>query len=93
VSGADTSAEIARRDVARAIAPPAYGRWLATAAIVLIAGWFAWIVATNPNFEWPVVVEYFTARTILRGLGVSLGLTVVAMTRRSTNARSRSFRC
>jgi polar amino acid transport system permease protein len=79
VSGSDSAAEIARRDVARAIALPAYGRWLATAAMVLIAGWFGWIVATNQNFEWPVVAHYFTARAILRGLGVSLGLTVIAM--------------
>jgi polar amino acid transport system permease protein len=78
VSGADT-AELARRDVAHAVAPPAYGRWLATAAMLLIAAWFAWIVAANPNFEWPVVAQYLTARAILRGLGVSLGLTVIAM--------------
>jgi len=78
VSNIDT-AELARRDVAGAIAPPAYGRWLATAAMLLIAAWFAWIVAANPNFEWPVVAQYFTASAILRGLGVSLGLTVIAM--------------
>jgi polar amino acid transport system permease protein len=78
VSGADTE-ELVRRDVANAVASPAYGRWLATAAMLLIAAWFAWIVATNPNFEWPVVAQYFTAAAILRGLGVSLGLTVIAM--------------
>ena len=78
MSNIDT-AELARRDVAGAIAPPAYGRWLATAAMLLIAAWFAWIVAANPNFEWPVVAQYFTASAILRGLGVSLGLTVIAM--------------
>jgi len=78
VSGADTE-ELARRDVANAVAPPAYGRWLATAAMLLAAAWFAWVVAINPNFEWPVVAQYFTASAILRGLGVSLGLTVIAM--------------
>jgi polar amino acid transport system permease protein len=78
VSGADTE-ELARRDVANAIAPPAYGRWLATAAMLLVAAWFAWVVATNPNFEWPAVAQYFAGAAILRGLGVSLGLTVIAM--------------
>ena len=78
MSGADTE-ELARRDVANAVAPPAYGRWLATAAMLLAAAWFAWVVAINPNFEWPVVAQYFTASAILRGLGVSLGLTVIAM--------------
>ena len=78
MSGADTE-ELARRDVANAVAPPAYGRWLATAAMLLAAAWFAWVVAINPNFEWPVVAQYYTASAILRGLGVSLGLTVIAM--------------
>jgi polar amino acid transport system permease protein len=70
----------ADRDVARAIVPPAYGRWLASTIVVLIAAWFAWSVATNPNFEWPVVAQYLTADAILRGLSVTLGLTAVAMT-------------
>ena len=74
-----SGADLARRDVARAVAPPAYGRWLASALMVAVAAWFAWIVATNPNFEWPVVAKWFTAAAILRGLAVSLGLTVVAM--------------
>ena len=33
----------------------------------------------NPNFEWPVVGQWFTEASILHGLSVSLGLTVVAM--------------
>ena len=73
------AAELALRDVARAIAPPPYGRRLASGLMVVIAVWFAWIVATNPNFEWPVVAKWFTAAAILRGLAVSLGLTVVGM--------------
>ena len=67
------------RDVARAVAPSSYGRWLGSALALLIAAWFTWIVATNPNFEWPVVAQYLTANAILRGLTVTLGLTAVAM--------------
>jgi polar amino acid transport system permease protein len=69
----------ADRDVARAIAPPAYRRWLASTIGLLIAAWFAWIVATNQNFEWPVVAQYLTANAMLRGLSVTVGLTVIAM--------------
>lgn len=69
----------AARDVARAIAPPAYRRWLASASVLLIAAWFAWIVATNQNFEWLVVAQYLTANAMLRGLSVTVGLTVIAM--------------
>ncbi|MBF9231937.1 amino acid ABC transporter permease [Microvirga sp. BT350] len=50
--------------------------WAFTLAITLK---FGWIVANNKNFEWHVVGQWFTADSILRGLSVSLGLTVVAM--------------
>jgi polar amino acid transport system permease protein len=79
VSGSDDAAELSRRDVARAVAPPAYGRWLASVLLLLIGARFAWIVATNPNFEWPVVARWFTAGAIVRGLSVTLGLTAIAM--------------
>ena len=72
-------APTAARDVANAIGPPAYGRWLGSAFVLLVAAWLAWIVATNPNFEWPVVGQYLTAGAVARGLSVTLGLTAVAM--------------
>ncbi|MES5098684.1 amino acid ABC transporter permease [Agrobacterium sp. BA1120] len=67
------------RDVANAHRPFQTGRvtlWLVT---VLIAANFAWIVAKNENFGWPVVAQYFFDKTVMQGLSVSLGLTVVAM--------------
>jgi len=36
-------------------------------------------VATNPNFEWQVVLKWFTEGSVLKGLQVTLGLTVVSM--------------
>jgi polar amino acid transport system permease protein len=36
-------------------------------------------IVTNPKFEWHVVRQYFTNDTILRGLLVTLELTVIAM--------------
>ncbi|MGV1754129.1 amino acid ABC transporter permease [Agrobacterium sp. CG674] len=67
------------RDVANAHRPFQTGRvtlWLIT---VLIAANFAWIVANNENFGWPIVAQYFFDETVMQGLSVSLGLTVVAM--------------
>jgi polar amino acid transport system permease protein len=67
------------RDVANAHAPFPIGRvilWAVTAVIVVD---FGLIVARNENFGWPIVAAYFFDRTVLNGLSVSLGLTVVAM--------------
>ncbi|TIX38541.1 MAG: amino acid ABC transporter permease, partial [Mesorhizobium sp.] len=46
---------------------------------VAVAAGFAYIVAVNPNFGWPVVAQYFFDPTVMQGLSVTLGLTVVAM--------------
>ncbi|MET0428639.1 MAG: amino acid ABC transporter permease, partial [Microvirga sp.] len=73
------SAPPAARDVANAHRPIDWGRWLLWAFVLIVAANFAWIVARNPNFGWPIVAEWFTARSILQGLTVTLGLTVVAM--------------
>ena len=67
------------RDVARARRPLGFGRWLAWLLTLAVTARLALAVALNPNFEWPVVARWFTADSILRGLSVTLGLTVVAM--------------
>lgn len=67
------------RDVANAHQPIEWGRWLLWAFVLIVAANFAWIVAWNENFGWPVVAQWFTADSILNGLSVTLGLTVVAM--------------
>ncbi|HWK47169.1 MAG TPA: amino acid ABC transporter permease [Stellaceae bacterium] len=75
----DEFAEAGLRDVATARRPVAYGRgllWVATLAVTLYLGW---AVAHNKNFEWGVVAQWFTAPSILRGLSVTLGLTLVSM--------------
>ena len=67
------------RDVARARRPLGFGRWLAWLLTRAVTARLALAVVLNPNFEWPVVARWFTADSILRGLSVTLGLTVVAM--------------
>jgi polar amino acid transport system permease protein len=72
-SGADI------RDVATAHVPFRTGRLVLWAVILLVALNFAWIVANNENFGWPVVAAYLFDPTVISGLYVSLWLTVVAM--------------
>ena len=67
------------RDVVNAHQPFRAGRLLLWIATLAIAANFAWIVANNENFGWPVVGKYFFDPTVISGLYVSLGLTVVAM--------------
>jgi polar amino acid transport system permease protein len=75
----DPSAPVAR-DVASAHRPVPWRRLVLWLLLALVAIDFAVVVARNPNFGWPVVAEWFTERSVLSGLSVTLGLTVVAMT-------------
>ncbi|MDO1582567.1 amino acid ABC transporter permease [Rhizobium oryzicola] len=56
-----------------------YGRWLLTAFLLASAVIVASSLATNPNFHWDVVGEYLFDAQILRGVGWTLALTLVAM--------------
>ncbi|MFQ0812372.1 amino acid ABC transporter permease [Brucella anthropi] len=66
-------------DVAHAHQPFPIGRAFLWAIVIAIAANFAYIVANNPNFGWPVVAAYFFDPTVMQGLYITLGLTVVAM--------------
>jgi polar amino acid transport system permease protein len=68
-----------RRNVEFAHAPRNYGRWISWIIVTLIAIDVVWNVARNPNFEWHVVGQWFTEGSVVKGLGVTLGLTVVSM--------------
>ena len=56
-----------------------YGRWALTALLVALALLVANSVATNPNFHWDIVAQYLFDQQILRGVGWTLAITVVAM--------------
>ena len=55
------------------------GRWVAFALVLFLAAWFGHLVVTNPNFQWPVVGKYLFDRNILRGVLLTIELTVSAM--------------
>ncbi len=71
--------DAALRDVAKARDRLNLGGWVAWIIAILVAVRLAAAVALAPGFEWPVVGEWFAAPSILRGLSVTLGLTVAAM--------------
>ncbi|AYD04266.1 amino acid ABC transporter permease [Neorhizobium sp. NCHU2750] len=67
------------RDVATAHTPFRIGRLVLWIVIALVVIDFGWVIANNENFGWPVVAHYFFDPTVMQGLYVSLGLTVVGM--------------
>ncbi|MFC4536408.1 amino acid ABC transporter permease [Sphaerisporangium dianthi] len=54
-------------------------RWVAGAVLLVLVAQFAWFLLTNPRFEWAVAGRYLFDPNILRGLGMSLLLTVIGM--------------
>ena len=66
-------------DVAKAHEPFRTDRLLLWLFTLAVAGNFLYIVAVNPNFGWPVVGAYLFDPTVMQGLTITLGLTVVAM--------------
>ncbi|MET3143454.1 UNVERIFIED_ORG: polar amino acid transport system permease protein [Arthrobacter sp. UYEF2] len=55
------------------------GRWASYILMGLVAFLVIQSVATNPNFGWPIVGEYFTSPRVLDGLVNTLQLTFIAM--------------
>ena len=73
-------AEAVPQDVPLRVVPVRrWGQWAATVVILLVAAMLAQSVVANPNFQWDQVFGYFFDGRILRGLGTTLLLTVVAM--------------
>jgi polar amino acid transport system permease protein len=66
-------------DVAQAQPRPRWGQRAALAVLLLCAAQLLWFLFTNPRLEWAVVGQYLTAANVLKGLGVSVLLTVIGM--------------
>jgi polar amino acid transport system permease protein len=47
--------------------------------VVALAALLAYVLVTNPRFEWAVVARYFTARAVLEGGLLTLQLTALSM--------------
>lgn len=71
-----------RQDITRNVVVPRRhpGRWIAVAALAALALQTGQAVSANPNFHWDVYLTYLFAPQVIRGVGWTLLLTVVAMT-------------
>jgi polar amino acid transport system permease protein len=55
------------------------GRWVAAAVVLVLVAMLVHTLATNPRFEWNVIGQYYLSQRVLKGLGITILLTVVAM--------------
>ncbi|MFG2136957.1 amino acid ABC transporter permease [Streptomyces sp. NPDC048650] len=55
------------------------GQWTAAAAVLVLLALAALSVVRNDAFQWGVVADYFLTTAVLRGLGLTLWLTVLVM--------------
>lgn len=54
-------------------------RWVAAAIVLIIGAFAARSVVTNPRFGWSTVWDYMFADTIMRGLVITIELTIISM--------------
>ncbi|MCR8548985.1 amino acid ABC transporter permease [Salipiger sp. P9] len=61
------------------VSGPKWGDRVGLAAVLLVGLLILQEVIRNPNFKWHVVFDYLFEPTVLRGLGLTIWLTVAAM--------------
>ncbi|HEU5067067.1 MAG TPA: amino acid ABC transporter permease [Sphingomicrobium sp.] len=74
------AAERQDRAALRIVRRPQYGRWIVDGILALLVLGLLWTSISNPNFQWDVVFKYLTNVNILKGLLVTIELTIVSMT-------------
>jgi polar amino acid transport system permease protein len=55
-----------------------WGRWLAAAVALAVAGWLVYLVVVNPRLDWGKVAEYLFNERILSGVWVTIEISVLA---------------
>ncbi|WP_223732866.1 amino acid ABC transporter permease [Streptomyces purpurogeneiscleroticus] len=56
-----------------------YGRWAATALVLLATAGLLWSLAKNPNVDWPTVGHYLFHPLVWQGMWTTVWLTAAAM--------------
>jgi polar amino acid transport system permease protein len=72
-------AEVAVADGLIVIKRRHLGRWLSGLLILALMGLLLNSVVHNKRFRWPIVQEFITSASIIRGLGITLALTAASM--------------
>jgi polar amino acid transport system permease protein len=78
-SGDLDSAQSERPAPIKAVPIRHYGRWISAGVILYLAFALAWSLVHNPNIDLPTIGEYLFADLTLRGVLVTIELTIVAM--------------
>lgn len=68
--------ELDVKDASRRLHP---WRWFGAGVVLVLLAMLVHMLVTNENFEWDVVFAWFTAESVMQGLGITLLLTVIAM--------------
>lgn len=55
------------------------GRTLIAVVVVVVVASVLWSLGKNPNLDWPTIREYLLAELTLRGIVVTIALTVISM--------------
>jgi len=83
--GLPTGGPLTRRDedsrllAARLVAARHPGQWVSAAVVLVLFAMLVHTVITNARFQWRVVAEYFFYGSIMRGLVLTLWMTVAVM--------------
>ena len=59
--------------------PPRTWRWVGVAAVAVGLAWIVYQLLTNPGFQWDIVFRYLLDPTVLRGVAMTIQLTVLVM--------------
>jgi len=79
-AGADLPAPAGPRpDSIKAIPIRHWGRWISAAIVVYLMAALVYSFVKNSNVEWPVVWQYLFAPLTMRGLALTIELTVISM--------------
>lgn len=54
-------------------------QWTAVVVVLILLAQLIHMLVTNPRFQWDVVVQWLAAQSVMRGLLVTLDLTVICM--------------
>ena len=68
-----------RPETIRAVPVRHPGRWVAIVVVGVLAAMLANMLVTNKNLQWGVVRSYLFSNIILRGVGLTIELTVLSM--------------
>ena len=75
-----TTGAVARPKPIKAVPLRHWGRWISAAVVLYLTAALLYSLAKNTNVDWPTIGEYLFKGLTLRGLVVTIYLTLIAMT-------------